>query len=139
MNIREIESIEEAKKHFPIIQEVRTHLDIETYLETLVAAREQGYKMLGLFEDNHCLAIMGYRMIVDFVHGKHLYIDDLVVTSKRRGQGLGPVLLSHAEELAKEQNCLQVRLCTGIDSQRAKNFYEKNNWNLRAVAYKKKL
>jgi len=36
---------------------------------------------------------MGYRLLHDFVHGRHLYIDDLVVTSRLRSSGLGAELL----------------------------------------------
>lgn len=139
MEIKSIESLQESTAVFQIIKDIRTHLDLESYLETLSSAKEQGYQLLGLYEKEQCLALMGFRTLVDFVHGKHLYIDDLVVVAERRSQGLGVILLKHAEDLARSLNCKQVRLCTGIENERAKKFYENNNWNLRAIVYKKKL
>jgi hypothetical protein len=32
--------------------------------------------------------------------------------------------------------CPRLRLCTGIQNEKGKAFYERNGWNLRAVAYK---
>lgn len=82
---------------------------------------------------------MGYRVLCDFVHGRHLYIDDLVTDENIRSKGYGATLLKEAEKIAQENGCTNLRLCTGIDNDRGKTFYEKNNWNLRAVVYKKKL
>lgn len=82
---------------------------------------------------------MGYRIITDFVHGRHLYIDDLVTSEEVRSQGHGATLLKYAEAMAKQKGCSNLRLCTGIDNEGGKRFYEKNSWNLRAVVYKKKL
>ncbi len=82
---------------------------------------------------------MGYRISYDFVHGKHIYVDDLVTSENHRSQSYGAMLLKHAEDLAKEHNCTNLRLCTGIDNDRGKRFYERNLWSLRAVVYKKKI
>lgn len=98
-----------------------------------------GYEIIAIEAENEILAVMGYRILHDYVHGKHLYIDDLVSTKSYRSEGLGAKLLVYAEELAKELGCKVLRLCTGIDNELGKKFYERNGWSLRAVAYKKKL
>lgn len=139
MNIREITSINECKMVFPVLQEVRTNLDEATYLERLGTAKEQGYTLLGAYDGDECIALMGYRIITDFVHGRHLYVDDLVVTESRKRQGLGRMFLEHAETIAKKENCPKLRLCTGIANEEGKEFYKKVGWELRAVAYKKHL
>ncbi len=139
MEIREIISKEESSRVFPLIADIRNHLTLASYLEVLKAAREEGYKLLGLYEGEDCLGLMGYRILSDFVHGRHLYIDDLVIAPKERSKGLGPVLLERAHEIGASTGCSQIRLCTGVDNTRGKSFYEKNDWSLRAVVYKKKL
>lgn len=40
---------------------------------------------------------------------------------------------------AQKHQCKVMRLCTGVDNIRAMSFYEKNQWNQRAVVYKKKV
>ncbi len=82
---------------------------------------------------------MGFRTLFDFVHGKHLYVDDLVTAEKHRSKGIGATLLQWAETEATNTGCRGLRLCTGIQNDTAKRFYEREGWHLRAVAFKKQL
>jgi hypothetical protein len=52
---------------------------------------------------------------------------------------LNLVKATSLNDLAKELDCKGLRLCTGIENEQGKKFYERNGWSLRAVAYKKKL
>lgn len=139
MDIRRVETVDQAKQVFPIISALRPHLDEAEYLELLTAAkRESKYILLGAYEGDHCLGLAGYRILHDFVHGKHLYLDDLVVKESDRSKGIGTVLLEYVENIAKENDCKGYRLCTGKDNNRGKSFYERNNLDFRAVVYKAK-
>lgn len=134
--------IEEAqiRSHFPLLRQLRDHLPEEELWAIYQAAKkESGYALWGAFEGEDCLGLMGIRILTDFVHGRHLYIDDLVVAENARSKGIGALLLAEAEALARKEGCKQLRLCTGIHNDRGKTFYEKNGLELRAVAYKKKL
>lgn len=125
---------------FELLKQLRPHLTFETFSELINEAKKTGtYELIALEENNNLVALMGYRVICDFVHGRHLYIDDLVTSEKVRSKGYGAILLRHAEGIAKEKGCSNLRLSTGIDNERGKKFYEKNDWNLRSVVYKKKL
>jgi ribosomal protein S18 acetylase RimI-like enzyme len=131
---------QKSKSFFELLKQLRPHLDFENFLELLKEAQGNGYQLLGMKDqDQNIVALMGYRVMTDFVHGRHLYIDDLVTSENNRSQGYGGILLKHAEELAKELGCSNLRLCTGIENEGGKKFYAKNVWNLRAVVYKKKI
>lgn len=136
MQIRNIESLDEARTVFPILKEMRTDLNETTYLERLQGARSGGYVLVGAFDGETCVGLMGYRFLTDFVHGKHLYVDDLVVTKSVRSKGLGRKLLEFAKSAAEAEGCQRLRLCTGVDNADAKVFYEKIGWQLKAVVYK---
>lgn len=140
MIIQEITTASDFDLAFPLMKELRPHLDFENFELLITQARLQNkYCLIGLFKHDHYIALMGYRILFDLVHGKHLYIDDLVVSHKFRSQGLGLQLLQYAEKEAQKEQCKVMRLCTGIDNMRAMSFYEKNQWNQRAVVYKKKV
>lgn len=129
-----------VEKVFPLMKELRTNLDLESFLRLYKEAKlRDDYKLIGLVRDEFCYGLMGYRILFDFVHGKHVYIDDLVITKDLRGQGLAPQLLSHAIQVAKDEDCQGLRLCTGLENQDAKRFYERQGWSARAVAYKIRL
>lgn len=134
--------IEEAKvrAYLPLLRQLRDHLSEEELWAIYQAAKkESGYCLYGAFEREGCLGLMGARTLTDFVHDRHLYIDDLVVAESARSRGIGAFLLAEAKRLAVSQGCSQIRLCTGIQNERGKSFYERNGLALRAVAYKAKL
>ncbi len=124
---------------FSVLQELRTHLTYESFLRLYTQAQKyEGYQLITAKKNKKIIGIMGYRILHDFVHGKHLYIDDLVATQSERSNGIGSALLQHAEKIALLAGCTGLRLCTGVENELGKKFYEKNDLSLRAVVYKKK-
>ena len=125
---------------YPVIRELRPNLTFADYTSLVAEAKARNeYELVAMFDSDKCVAAMGFRILYDFVHYKHLYIDDLVVTESCRSKGVGAELLKFAEQVAQERNCHGLRLCTGIDRKDSQRFYERNNWNARAIAYKKSL
>lgn len=138
--IYKVETELELIECFPVLQELRPHLKFEEFLDIYKhSQKHDGYEIIGIRKNNEVVAIMGYRILYDFVRGRHLYIDDLVTTEKVRSIGLGAKLLKYAEELAPKLGCKVLRLCTGIENEKGIKFYEKNNWTKRAYAYTKKI
>lgn len=130
---------DDLKLCFPVLSELRPHLTMETFLELYDAASaKEGYRLIMLKSEGSVVALMGYRILHDFVHGRHLYVDDLVTTESQRSKGFGAQLLSYAENLAHEMKCTGLRLCTGIENERGKQFYDRMGWSLRAIVFKKK-
>ena len=140
MKIISVATPNELEAIFPVIRELRSHfsfVDCVTLVEE--ARRRDEYELVGAFEENQCIVVMGFRILFDFVHGKHLYIDDLVVTASCRSKGVGARLLKYAEQMAVEKNCKGLHLCTGVENTNGKRFYEREGWKMRSVAYKKTL
>lgn len=126
---------------FPLILELRPHLTLSEFVTIYTNAHEKNqYELTAFFDENHEMcALIGYRVMYDFVRGRHLYIDDLVTSSKKRSKGLGAYVLQYAENLAKDLNCTGgLRLCAGLENTRGIAFYEKNGWKQRALAFVKK-
>ncbi|MGZ3773059.1 MAG: GNAT family N-acetyltransferase [Pseudobdellovibrionaceae bacterium] len=131
---------EDVKNLYPLIKELRVNLSLEDFLGIYEYANTKNdYQIVAIEKEQTVIALMGYRILYDFVHGKHLYIDDLIITKVERNKGYGRILLTYAETIAKESQCNGLRLCTGIDNENGKKFYERQNWKLRAVVFKKKL
>jgi ribosomal protein S18 acetylase RimI-like enzyme len=55
---------------------------------------------------------------------KQLYIDDLCVDEKARGQHVGKALFEHVKTEAKAMGCYEVTLCVWTGNDRAEAFYE---------------
>jgi GNAT superfamily N-acetyltransferase len=128
----------DLKRCYPVMKELRPHLEYEDYITIYQESHKRdGYEIAAIECDGAIAAVMGYRVLFDYVRGKHIYIDDLVSTEAARSQGLGAELLTFAEGIAKESDCKVLRLCTGIENERGVKFYEKNGWSKRAFAYTK--
>ncbi len=142
-DFREVTEHEFAEA-FPVLRELRENLRLTEFVSIYREARRaDGYTLLGVYEGvagaQKCVALMGYRILADFVHGRHLYVDDLVVTTRLRSSGLGAELLKRAEKIAAESDCRGLRLCTGVQNERGIKFYEREGWTARALAFKKTL
>lgn len=135
-----IQNREELERCFPVMKELRPHLNVQEYLEIYRHAHAMdGYEIVAMEQDGQIVAVMGYRILYDFVRGRHLYIDDLVSTEKLRSKGFGAALLKHAEVISKDLNCKSMRLCAVLENEPGIKFYEKNHWTKRAYAFTKKV
>ena len=140
MRIVEYDELKDSERFYKVLFELRPLLSLEEFRKIYIQANKSDqYTLVGVESQDEIVAVMGFRVLYDFVHGKHLYIDDLVVTNKMRGKNVGKNLISYAEKKAHELSCSKLRLCTGIENEGAKKFYERHEWKLRAVVYKKKI
>lgn len=138
--VEHVEIPEGLERVFPIMHELRPHLDMDEFkrLVTLAHAAD-GYRLVVREIKGEPVALMGYRILHDLVHGSHLYIDDLVTTKAARSGGHGAQLLRFAESEARRLGLAGLRLCTGTENKEAIRFYEREGWEARSVAYKKKM
>lgn len=125
---------------FAVVKELRPHLDLQEFKQLVALAHAaDGYRLVVAESKGEVQAVMGYRILHDLVHGSHLYIDDLVTAKAHRGRGLGAQLLKHAEAEARRLGFRTLRLCTGLDNKDAQRFYEREGWEARSFAFKKKV
>lgn len=99
---------EELNMAFPIIAQLRVHLDSLQFQRLLCLQMAAGYSLHGAIGSNGLIVgVIGLRPVCTLARGLHLHIDDLVVNAPDRGRGVGRSLLSYAEKLA---------ICRGMGS-----------------------
>lgn len=135
-----IKSPSDFVRGFAVLKELRQHLEFEEFIAIYEeAGKSNGYELVAAETNGEIVAVMGYRILWDFVRGKHIYVDDLVSTAAKRSQGLGEELLGYAEEVARAKGCTTLRLCAVIENERAIQFYDRLGWTKRSYAFTKKL
>jgi GNAT superfamily N-acetyltransferase len=82
-----------------------------------------GYRILALWPDRMPVALAGFRLQENFVHGRFLYVDDLVSEQKERGRGRGARLLEHLGAEGRALGCAKLVLDSGLDNALAHRFY----------------
>lgn len=109
---------------FELMKQLRPKLESsEVFLEKVLRMQKSGYRLLVAYENHIPVGLAGYRIDEMLVHGKYIYVDDLVTSEGRRGKGLGEQLLKKVFELAKKQKFNKVILDTGIGNSFAQRFY----------------
>lgn len=137
---RPLEIPDDLDKAYDVMKELRSNLTLEDFRSLVQLARAaDGYRLVGREIEGKLIAVMGFRILHDLVHGSHLYVDDLVTTKDARSEGHGAELLKFAESEARRLGLRGLRLCTGIDNKDAARFYEREGWSPRAIAFKKKV
>ena len=61
-------------------------------------------------------------------HRPQARVNDLVVTDRARGRGVGGALLTRAEELARRRGCFRMALVTAAWGDATIAFYERQGW-----------
>ena len=131
---------DDLARAYLVVKELRPHLEEDDFSRLVKLANvADGYRLIGREDKGKLLAVMGYRILHDLVHGSHLYVDDLITTNSARSQGHGAELLRFAEAEARRLGLSGLRLSTGIDNAGAKKFYEREGWEVRSVTFKKKV
>lgn len=109
---------------FDVMRELRPNLtSAASFLEKVKRMQERGYQLLAAIQGGKPVALAGYRDKEMLIHGRFIYVDDLITSEMHRGQQLGEKLLSHIFITAKEHGYSKVILDTGIGNVLAQRFY----------------
>jgi GNAT superfamily N-acetyltransferase len=123
MEIREIETETARREVFPVLQELRTHLDLERFEELYAQMEAEGYRLFAGYDDGDPVAVAGVKVATNFYLGRHAFVYDLVTAADRRSEGFGEELLSFVHEWATERGCEAVELESGLWREDAHRFY----------------
>jgi GNAT superfamily N-acetyltransferase len=122
--IKELVEEKEWLEAFPVMNELRTHLNESTYLEILHSMREEGYKLFALYHNEQVVAVTGVAIRTNFYYGKHVFVYELVTQSSQRSKGYGEKLLSYIHQYAIDNGCGIVTLESALFRSDAHRFYE---------------
>ena len=120
---------------FPVIQELRTHLDRGQFDRLYEAAHPQGYRVAALFEGDKCRAVAGYRLYTNLFRGKQLYIDDLVTSEQSRSNGYGRALNTYLRDRARSSDCDSLQLDSALHRADAHRFYFRERYKIRSFHF----
>ena len=113
---------------YPVMSQLRPH--VASSREFLLRVRrqmEQGYRLLagipGGSDGGAVVAVAGFRLSETLAWGKIVYVDDLVTDSDERSKGYGEQLLQWLMQHARENDCAELHLDSGVQRFDAHRFY----------------
>ncbi|HLM10002.1 MAG TPA: GNAT family N-acetyltransferase [Thermoleophilaceae bacterium] len=110
----------ETRLAFDAMRELRTHwTDEEEFVrEVDEVQRQEGYRLVGAFDGERCLAVAGFRELHTLAWGHVIYVDDLSTHPDGRRRGYGRALLEWVADEAGRRGCDQVHLDSGVEANR---------------------
>lgn len=121
LRIRERESL---RRCYPVMEQLRPHLDETAFCEQVERQFEtQQYHLVALESEGVIVAVAGYRHLENLVYGPHLYVDDLITDEAKRGRGFGGQLFDWLVEEARREGCRALHLDSGVQRFAAHRFY----------------
>jgi ribosomal protein S18 acetylase RimI-like enzyme len=113
-----------VRRCYPVMVQLRPHL---VSADELVARwRRQvadGYRLMALSDGSRVRALAGFRVQENLVHGRYLYVDDLVSDEALRGAGQGEQLMTRLRQEAKTLGCGKLVLDTPLSNALGHRFY----------------
>ncbi|UOQ95016.1 GNAT family N-acetyltransferase [Halobacillus shinanisalinarum] len=123
--VKELQSPKEILEAFPVMNQLRTHLDVETYLALVTEAKEKdSYRLFALYDRDEIVAVTGFKPMITLYYGRFVWVCDLVTSSESRSKGYGDRLLAFVHEWTKENGYESVALSSGLQRLEAHRFYE---------------
>jgi GNAT superfamily N-acetyltransferase len=117
-------SIQAITDCFPVITELRPHLELTDFVAQVQRQQQQfNYQLVYLQVDETIQTVAGFRVSESLAWGKFLYIDDLVSKSGDRSKGYGGELFNWLVDYARTENCQQLTLDSGVQRFAAHRFY----------------
>jgi GNAT superfamily N-acetyltransferase len=108
---------------FEVMGELRDQRTEAQLNELYAAGYPDGYRVVGLFDEDECRAAAGYRVVTNFVSGRHLYVDDLITAERWRSHGYGRRLNDYLAETAARDGCESIQLDSSTRRVDAHRFY----------------
>ncbi|HLL90248.1 MAG TPA: GNAT family N-acetyltransferase [Tepidisphaeraceae bacterium] len=124
---------------FPVMSQLRPHLDANTFVARVRVQQAEGYHLAALCDGGGVVCVAGFRLMHMLVSGRTLYVDDLVTDAAARSGGHGEAMLRWLIARAREGGCGTFALDSGVQRHGAHRFYLRHRMDITAHHFTLKL
>lgn len=123
----------------PVLRELRPHLTENLLATVLSEGADQGLRFTALYVKGKCVAVAGWRVVVNTSQLRKLYVDDLSTAAAERSWGYGEKLFRELERQGRELGCATIELDSGVQRHGAHRFYLRNRMDISSYHFRKSL
>jgi GNAT superfamily N-acetyltransferase len=127
---------DEIAATWPVMRQLRPHLDPEAYLTLVVRLQaERDFRLARMVADGEVVAVAGLRL-GEWLHGgRYLEIEDFVTSEDCRSKGHGSAFFDWIAAFARSAGCRHLRLTSGVHREAAHRFYRRKGMSLDAYYF----
>ncbi len=138
--LRHAETDTEVSACFPVMVQLRPHLaDTAELVMRVARQRAAGYRILAAWRGDVPIGLAGYRVEENLIHGRFIYVDDLVTVEADRRSGIGARLLHAVAEEGRKLGCDRLVLDTALENVLAHRFYYRQGLLARALRFSRQI
>jgi GNAT superfamily N-acetyltransferase len=138
--IRLAETDADIVRCFPVMQQLRLHLDAGGFVARVRRMQGEGFALAFLEDDAAVVRAVGGFCIRDMLaHGRTMYVDDLVTDADSRSRGYGAQLLRWLATRAGVEGCHMFSLDSGTHRRDAHRFYFRERMHISSYHFALKL
>ena len=136
IELRHADRDDQVRACFPVMAQLRPHLvDAAELVARVGRQRAAGYRILAAWRDGAAIGLAGYRIEENLIHGRFIYVDDLVTTEAARRHGVGARLLDAVAAEGQRLGCGRLVLDTALDNVLGHRFYYRQGLLARALRF----
>ena len=130
MDVKLAQDNQALEKIAPILRQLRTQFSQTALIEKIRQQQESGYQIAYVEQDGQVLCVAGFVIGEKLAWGKHIYVDDLVTDEQYRSTGAGGHMLAWLKNYARDNQCKQIHLDSGVQRFPAHRFYLNHGFNI---------
>lgn len=134
----ELVAMEWLEKAECVHRQLRPQLPAE-YTRRMSEVFGNGARMAVVVEAGRVLCVTVWRLIENTYEGRRLYVDDLITDESVRSSGSGKLMLDWLAAKAASLDCDVLALDSGVQRQRAHQFYFREGMHIPSFSFKKVL
>ncbi|MDJ0705834.1 MAG: GNAT family N-acetyltransferase [Leptolyngbyaceae cyanobacterium MO_188.B28] len=117
------ESVEEIQNCYPVMFQLRPHLQAEDFVDRVRRQQQAGFQLAYLTDSDSVKSVAGFRLAENLGWGNYLYLDDLSTDEASRSKGYGQQLLDWLVVYGKAHGCGMLHLDSSVIRHGAHKFY----------------
>lgn len=96
------------------------------------------FNCLGVFHEDKLIGICGVWVLYKYYIGKHLELDDVIISADYRNKGVGKQMMQFIENYAKENDCMGYELNCYAHNAPGVKFWANQNMIIKGYHFQKK-
>lgn len=134
--VEQVRDQQTVRRCFDLMHKLRQNLSsADDFVGYWERQRRRGYRLAAQFQGEVPVILAGFRIRENLVHGRYLYVDDLIADSAVRNQGGGTIMMQHLIATANAKRCTKILLDTPVSNVGAQRFYYRQGLTITAFRF----